>query len=73
MPRLGGFETTAEIRARETGKLHTPIIALTASAMAGDQERCLAAGMDGFICKPFVAASLFEEIARVTSLEQTPR
>jgi len=64
MPRMGGFETTAEIRRREhaTGR-HIPILALTALAMKGDRERCLDAGMDTYITKPIRAAELFEALA----------
>jgi two-component system, sensor histidine kinase and response regulator len=53
MPVLDGLETTAAIRAREhTSGGHIPIVAMTARAMKGDQEECLAAGMDGYVSKP---------------------
>jgi len=66
MPDLGGFEATAAIREKErvTGA-HLPIIALTAHAMRGDRERCLAAGMDAYVTKPIQTEELFAAIGNV--------
>jgi two-component system, sensor histidine kinase and response regulator len=66
MPVLDGFEATAAIRSRErhSGR-HVPIVAMTAHAMAGDLERCLAAGMDGYLAKPVHAETLFATVERV--------
>jgi CheY-like chemotaxis protein len=63
MPLMDGLEATRAIRARErtTGR-HVPIVAMTAHAMKGDRERCLAAGMDHYISKPIRAARLMETI-----------
>ncbi len=63
MPGMDGFEATAAIRARqaETGR-RVPVIALTAHAMKGDEERCLQAGMDGYVSKPIKPESLFAAI-----------
>jgi CheY-like chemotaxis protein len=66
MPEMGGLEATAAIREQEndTGKRH-PIVALTAHAMKGDEERCLAAGMDGYLTKPIRPQALDEVLAKI--------
>ncbi len=66
MPDLGGFGATARIREAERGSgKHLPIIALTAHAMAGDAERCLEAGMDGYLSKPVTPTTLLQKLAEV--------
>ncbi|HXH24315.1 MAG TPA: response regulator [Vicinamibacterales bacterium] len=68
MPEMGGFEATAEIRRLEMGtQEHLRIIAMTAHAMAGDRERCLDAGMDGYIAKPFDPAELYAAVEHPAS------
>ena len=64
MPEMDGFEATAVIRNRERNSGHIPICALTANAMPGDRERCLAAGMDDYIAKPVSLEKLQEAIDR---------
>jgi CheY-like chemotaxis protein len=68
MPELNGFEVTARIREheQETGD-RLPVIALTAHAMTGDRERCLAGGMDEYLAKPLNAAALIETVERLGS------
>jgi two-component system, sensor histidine kinase and response regulator len=63
MPEMGGLEATAAIRKKEesTG-VHVPIVAMTASAMQGDQDLCLRAGMDDYIAKPVRARELIEKV-----------
>lgn len=63
MPEMDGFEATAAIREKEKNSAnHIPIIAMTANALKGDQERCLAAGMDGYVAKPIRTGELFAMI-----------
>lgn len=67
MPEMDGFQATAEIRRLEVSRgTHTPIVALTARATAGDRELCAAASMDGYASKPIHRESLFAEIAHAT-------
>ena len=70
MPEMDGFEALAAIRTlerAESGRRPTPIIALTAHAMKGDQDRCLDAGFDGYLSKPIRSADLEKAIASITS------
>ena len=71
MPGMDGFEATAAIRERErhTGG-HTPIVAMTAHAMAGDREKCVAAGMDDYLSKPIRPADF---LATIDKLIPSPR
>jgi signal transduction histidine kinase/CheY-like chemotaxis protein len=67
MPEMDGFAATAAIRQKEREGQHIPIIALTAHAMTGDRERCLAAGMDGYVSKPIRIEELAKEMNRLRS------
>jgi CheY-like chemotaxis protein len=66
MPEMDGIEAAQRIREREACRGgRTPIVAVTANAMAEDRDRCLAAGMDGYLSKPFTLADLRAVLARV--------
>jgi two-component system sensor histidine kinase/response regulator len=73
MPEMGGIEATQQLRQLEGGLAHIPIIAMTANALAGDRERCLAAGMDHYLAKPIKAEKLRDLLALyVGKAEQEP-
>jgi CheY-like chemotaxis protein len=79
MPEINGFETTMEIRRREASVQsssvpfaqgpRTPIIAMTARAMPGDRERCMEAGMDGYITKPINPKEFFDVLERALQVK----
>jgi PAS domain S-box-containing protein len=74
MPEMDGCEAAAAIRAAERpGGPHVPIVAMTAHAMKGDRERCLAAGMDDYLAKPIQAADLFAAIDRLVPAPEPDR
>jgi two-component system, sensor histidine kinase and response regulator len=71
MPEKDGLTATAELRKRELGSgLHTPVVAMTALAMKGDKERCLEAGMDGYISKPVRPPELDSVLEEYISLRK---
>src|SRR5579863_6323452 len=64
MPRMDGFLATEEIRRREGSSRHTPIVALTASAIGPERDRCIACGMDEYVLKPISDADLNRILTR---------
>jgi PAS domain S-box-containing protein len=74
LPVMDGLQATAAIRQRERGtNAHVPIVALTAYAMKGDRERCLEAGMDGYLSKPLRVNELIKLIASLTDFNGAAR
>lgn len=65
MPVMNGLEASEKIRALESTNSHVPIIAITANAMIGDKEKCLSAGIDDYISKPFQPAALIDKIKKI--------
>jgi signal transduction histidine kinase/DNA-binding response OmpR family regulator len=74
MPELDGFEATRVLRRQESeaGRRRTPVIALTANAVSGDSQRCLEAGMDDYVAKPYGRDKLLAVLARWTQPTTTP-
>jgi CheY-like chemotaxis protein len=67
MPEMDGYEAARSIRARERfSGTHVPIVAMTAHAMAGDREKCMEAGMDGYVAKPIRKSELVDTIKEIT-------
>jgi CheY-like chemotaxis protein len=65
MPEMDGYEATRQIRSLEvTTDSHVPVIAMTANAMSGDRENCIAAGMDDYVAKPVTRHTIAEVLDR---------
>jgi two-component system sensor histidine kinase/response regulator len=69
MPEMNGYEATEEIRRREPPGHHIPIVALTASAIKGDEDKCLAAGMDAYVTKPVTVKALGAALSGLLNTE----
>jgi CheY-like chemotaxis protein len=73
MPVMDGFEATAILREKQKKKgILTPIIAMTAHALSGDRERCLKAGMDDYVSKPFRPEELFRAVEQFSGADSAP-
>ncbi len=73
MPEMDGFEATGAIREGEkTSGRHIPIVAMTANALKGDQERCLSAGMDAYVSKPIRTNELYATLQMILNGAAVP-
>ena len=72
MPVLDGYETTKRIRRLEQGAKHTPVVAMTANAMAGDRQLCLDAGMDDYLTKPLLRSQLAAVLEKYLAVRPAP-
>ncbi|MEK7844739.1 MAG: response regulator, partial [Pseudomonadota bacterium] len=70
MPEMDGFELTKDIRLKESGQKHIPIIALTANALKGEREHCLSAGMDDYLSKPVQLEDLRSVLEKYLSIHK---